>query len=143
MNIDKHIEDFNRIHEEYFREAFQLGTRFSTQGEEGILVCLLRNDRDMLSGELMEKTGLTTGRIANILKVLEKKQLILRLRDEKDKRKVHVRLTDTGFQKAARLQAQIQAERKGLLSWLGEEDGSEWVRITGRCLQYTRESLSK
>ena len=85
------------MHEEYFRESFQLGARFSTPGEDGILLCLLANDQEMLPGELLEKTGLTTGRIANILKALEKKDLISRLRDGGDKRKVHVRLTEKGW----------------------------------------------
>ncbi len=131
------------MHEEYFRESFQLGARFSTSGEDGILLCLLANDQEMLPGELLAKTGLTTGRIANILKALEKKDLISRLRDGGDKRKVHVRLTEKGVQRALELRQQLREERKNLLTWLGEEDSRHWVRLANRCLQYTRESSSK
>lgn len=53
----------------------------------------------MSSGELADSMDLTSGRIANILKSLEKKDMIVREKAPGDKRYVIARLTDKGRDK--------------------------------------------
>ena len=70
-----------------------------SEGERGILGLLGKSYPDPLSsGDLAEKMFIGTGRVGNALKSLEKKGLIYRKKDEKDKRKVWVHLTDLGYQ---------------------------------------------
>ncbi len=70
-----------------------------SEGERGILGLLGKSYPEPLSsGDLAEKMFIGTGRVGNALKSLEKKGLICREKDAKDKRKVWVYLTDHGYQ---------------------------------------------
>ena len=104
------------------------------QGEDGVLLCLRRSDSPMLSGAIMAQTGLTTGRIANILKALERKGLIARTPDEEDRRRVHVALTGAGRDRAERLYERMLARLARTFSRLGETDTRELIRLTDRFL---------
>ena len=84
------------MHLEYMRVLDDIVERSATRGESGVLLYLYHVDRPMYPGELTEKLGLTTGRIANILKELERERLILRTPDVLDKRRVRVALTPEG-----------------------------------------------
>lgn len=57
----------------------------------------------MSSGELADSMDLTSGRIANILKSLEKKDLIFREKASGDKRYVIAGLTDKGRDKIRKI----------------------------------------
>jgi len=56
----------------------------------------LREPRELSAGELARKVQLSQGTITDLLIRLEKRQLILRVRDEADRRRIHVRLTPEG-----------------------------------------------
>ncbi len=71
-----------------------------SEGERGIIGLLGKAyPKPFSSGDLAEKMFVGTGRVGNALKSLERKGLIYREKDEKDKRKVWVHLTKLGYQK--------------------------------------------
>lgn len=102
------------------------------QGEDGVLICLYDQDGPMLSGEIMEQMALTTGRVANILKRLEEKDLVRRSIDSMDRRRVYVSLTDAGFRRGKELHTQSVERLRRLLEYMGERDSQEYVRLLQR-----------
>ena len=84
------------MHLEHIRALDQIVEASNTRGESGMLLYLYHVGRPMYPGELTEKMGLTTGRIANILKVLEQTGMIMRTTDARDRRRVQVELTQEG-----------------------------------------------
>ena len=121
------------------KELYRLGSAITTQGEDGLLLCLYAADRPMLSGELVERMGLTTGRIANILRMLEAKGLVDRAQDASDRRKVHITLSAQGRARAEeQYRARAEAHRR-LLDYLGDEDADSLLHLLERCLEYYAE----
>ena len=56
----------------------------------------LREPRELSAGELARRVHLSQGTITDLLIRLEKRSLIVRLRDETDRRRIQVRLTPEG-----------------------------------------------
>ncbi|MEP9851572.1 MarR family transcriptional regulator [Staphylococcus aureus] len=62
-----------------------------------IVLLYIENDKNVYIKTLCEELYLDSGTISPIIKRLEKKELINRLRTEDDERRVKVRLTDKGL----------------------------------------------
>ena len=120
----------------HLKELYRLGSAIATQGEDGLLLCLYAENRPMLSGELVERMGLTTGRVANILKHMEACGMILRAQDREDKRRVHVSLTDSGRERAEEALRELADSHRALLDHLGARDAGELLRLLRRCASY-------
>ena len=75
---------------------------------------------------------MTTSRIAAVLNSLEKKEMITRLPDPADRRRVAVALTARGedFHLARRKEA--ERDFTHLLERLGEDDARQFVHLLGR-----------
>lgn len=94
----------------------------TTAGEKGILHLLHKSyPAAISSGDLSSMLHVCTGRIGNALKSLEKKNLIRRDKDKKDKRKVLVSLTDYGYQKIDTQLKQVNDFFDELIKRYGEE----------------------
>ena len=100
-----------------------------TRGEIAMLGSLIIEGRDTTPTELSERFRLSTARVANTLNSLEKKGYIQRLHDTKDRRKVIVRITDTGREVAERKHGEAIQHMTDLLSDLGPEDAYDLLRI--------------
>ena len=131
-------EQLGQMNLEHLKELYRLGESLTVQGEEGVLFCLYHARRSMLPGEIMARMGLTTGRVANILRQLEGKGLILRMQDAGDRRRVHVSLTEQGEALANRRYLEFTRRHQALLSYLGDADAREMLRLMQRCLSYFR-----
>ena len=136
MEDNRLTEQLVQMHFEHLKELYRLSDAVIAQGEDGVLLCLYHVNRSMLPGEIMARMGLTTGRVANILRRLEEKGLVLRLQDADDRRRVHVSLTDAGAEAAKALHVDFSRRQGALLGYLGEEDAREALRLLGRCLNY-------
>ncbi len=136
MDLDELTERMGTLCGTRLDEVTRAGGLFSLRGEPAILLCLARADEALLSGELTEQCGLSTGRVANLLRQLEGKGLVVRRGDEEDRRKIYVSLTEAGYMEARRQQERIVSRRKALLSYLGEGDANEFVRLLERCLDF-------
>lgn len=104
-------------------------------GKTGVLTLLFRHTRPMLAGELASTLGLSTGRMASILKGLEGNGLVHRVSVPGDKRRVSVSLTPEGIQWAQGLYEHALAQVSRLLEDLGESDARDLLRLIEKMKQ--------
>lgn len=115
---------------------FRKQTRDFCMGETGILFYLLYHPDGVNAGELSEQLDITTGRVATALNTLEKKKMIKRISDLKDKRKVIIHITDMGKHTVLTKQRRGIGCVEELLQKLGEEDAGELARIMRRLITF-------
>ena len=132
MDAMKLGETLWTMHLEKMRALDQIVERCCARGESGVLMYLFHVGRPMFPGELTGKMGLTTGRIANILKGLETSGLVVRTPDYMDKRRVQVALTPAGEEEARRLNAEGIAFHARLLQILSEEEAIAFIDMIRR-----------
>lgn len=130
------------IHLEYMHALEKIVEQSRVRGESGVVLYLYHVGRPMYPGELTEKLGLTTGRIANILKVLEESKLIVRAMDRLDKRRVRVALTPEGEAHAKRLNAEAVAFHAGLLEHLSPEEARQFLDMLKRLADFPDEEAA-
>lgn len=109
----------------------------SIRGEYGVLNCL--NDMDEKgapAGELCRRLHVVPGRMTDILKRLEEKELIVRSKDDEDRRIVRASITEKGRQLSNERRTEISKEYKGLFDILGENDVRELIRLLRIVLAY-------
>ena len=123
----------------YSKQVSQLAELLQASGEYSILYALYREQRGLTPGDLAETTGLTPGRIANVLKALEKKNRIIRKRDAHDKRKTIVYLTEEGTLYVCQIYHQAETIHQQLVARLGQDDARDFIRITRRLFEISKE----
>lgn len=131
--------DYKSVAEKFMRDSFGKQPPFTppedmSKGEVGILTYLSFVKNGILPGELSKELKLTSGRIAIALKGLEKKGFIRRARDDKDRRKVIVTVTDSGKRHATSQKDKALTELTAIFTYLGETDTLEFLRIYNRIL---------
>lgn len=109
----------------------------SIRGEYGVLRYLKYVQDNVNVGVLTEQLHVVPGRMTDILKGLESKGLIKRCRDEEDKRKVNVCITEEGKIEAKEKRSYITDEYQGLFKILGKEDTKELIRLLKIVLSYS------
>ncbi len=114
---------------EYSGTQFQAAAQEFSAGEIGVLAHLCAAPSDVSAGELSEYLKVSTGRVAAVLNTLEKKNMIRRLRDSSDKRRVIVHITDEGRKTVQKKYAEGIACAENILQKLGEHDAEEFARI--------------
>ncbi len=105
-----------------------------TMGESGILSYLTFAHNNVLVGELVDRLGLSSGRVAIALKGLDKKGDIVRQQMSEDKRKYIVSVTDSGRQKAIDTRQHHVSELTKVFEYLGEKDTLEFIRLHERLI---------
>lgn len=108
----------------------------SIRGEYGVLNCLFDLEDGASAGELCKRLHVVPGRMADILKRLEQKELIVRVRMEDDRRVVKAHITDKGRQISQEKREEIHREYEGLFRILGENDVRELIRLLKIVLSY-------
>ena len=73
MDYRTMAEELYTMHFAYEKSFYQWEENIAARGEDGVLLWLYYSGKDMFSGDIVRKLGLTSGRVANILKALEKK----------------------------------------------------------------------
>lgn len=101
----------------------------SVRGESMTLSIISKNGGFIYPKDIEEKMGISSARVAKIIKGLEEKKLVIRKPDSKDKRKTLVILTDRGKEFENLRKDKINFTLSTMLELLGEEDGAEFVRI--------------
>lgn len=97
----------------------------------------------ILVGDLTNKLQMSTGRIANILKELERKGYILRIQQREDKRKYEVCLTKSGENYSRELYADMVANHRALMEQLGETDGEQLLKLSEKVLRFRKTMVCK
>ncbi len=101
-------------------------------GENKLLLYLFLCADGVTAGELSDKIGVSTARIASILKGLEKKNYLRREADPRDRRRVVVFLTPEGKNTAQEHYEMILRFAVELFRRLGERDTTELLRLVER-----------
>ena len=106
----------------------------SLRGENAVLTCLLHNEEDLHPSELhpselSEKLSLVPGRMADILKTLEKKGMIRREPDPDDKRRVLVKITPKGIRDVTERREKVRSQYSGLYQALGLYDTVKLIEL--------------
>ena len=109
----------------------------SIRGEYGVLSYLVYVQDNVSAGFLTEQFHVVPGRMTDILKGLEGKGFIKRCRDEEDKRKVNVCITEKGRNEAKVRRNYIAEEYEELFEILGEKDTRELIRLLKIVLSYS------
>lgn len=99
--------------------------------------------RPATPGDLSSYLGLSTARIANLLKSLERKGLATRVHDDADRRRVFVSLTDEGRALAHQKSQEMAAMAMAFIEEMGEEDASELIRLLGRTIDYHKRMVGE
>ncbi|MBQ6622391.1 MAG: MarR family transcriptional regulator [Mogibacterium sp.] len=119
----------------HIREVNQLAETLSLKGEDGVLLTLRASSGPVFSGDIVERTGLTTGRVANILKNLEDKRQIDRVQDQEDKRRISVQLTESGREAAEERYRRNICCRQELLDRLATEERDRMFEFLERLIE--------
>ena len=96
--------DFHELGRQLFTEfgsMHQRVSRFADQalgGEMAVMRALMRAGGSLTPSELADRAWVSSARIANILRALEAKGWVEREHSKTDRRRVHVTVTDKGFQ---------------------------------------------
>ena len=101
-------------------------------GEMRILAYLAEDGDGASPGDICENLAMTTPRISSAVASLEKKKLVIRETDERDKRRLHVYITEEGKALVDYKKNELTSALAHLFAELGEDDAREYVRIMGR-----------
>jgi len=108
----------------------------SIRGEYGVLNCLNDLEEGASAGDLGRRLHVVPGRMADILKKLEEKELIVRTKDFADRRVVIAKITEKGKAVSDERRQEIHKEYKGMFDMLGEHDTRELIRLLRIVLSY-------
>ena len=108
----------------------------SIRGEYGVLGFLSECREGATASELCGKLHVVPGRMADILKRLEQKELSFRTRTEDDRRVVKVFATEAGKKLSAEKRREIREDHEGLFKILSEEEVRELIRLLKIMLSY-------
>ncbi len=122
----------------YSKQLSQLTEFLNASGEYSILYLMYHEPDPHSAGEFAERLDLSPGRVANVLKALEKKGLIERKKDPSDGRRTMVTLTQKGREYICQTYTQAIDVYHSLIEEIGEHDTREFLRITKKLLEASR-----
>ena len=122
----------------YSKQLSQLTEFLNASGEYSILYLMYHESDPHSAGEFAERLDLSPGRVANVLKALEKKDLIERKKDPSDGRRTMVTLTQKGKEYICQTYTQAIDVYHSLIEEIGEHDTREFLRITKKLLEASR-----
>ena len=108
----------------------------SVRGEYGVLRYLVYVQDHVSAGLLTEQLHVVPGRMTDILNSLENKGWIARNRDEEDRRRIKVSITEKGKIQARQMRRHIREEYQGMFQILGKRDTEELIRLLKIVLAY-------
>ena len=117
------LTEFGGIH--------QRVSRFVDKALSGEMA-VMRAGGSLTPSELADRALVSSARIANILRALEAKGWIEREHSKTDRRRVHVTVTDKGFQDLEIKRREFEERTAAFLEQLGETDTQEMVRLLRR-----------
>lgn len=143
MSLDVLALEFTDMQLKYSKEISAFLDKASAVGQDRILIYLYKENDHILVGDLTNELQMSTGRIANILKELERKGCILRIQQREDKRKYEVCLTKSGKNYSRELYADMVANHRALMEQLGETDGEQLLKLSEKVLQFGKTMVCK
>jgi len=114
----------------------------SMHGEIFVLLYISKHEYNVIPSEISNEVGISTARVAATLNSLEKKGMITRKIDVNDRRRILVEMTPSGREQIENHFKMIMKITTNMLSYLGENDAKEYVRIMRRLAERSPEDLS-
>ena len=115
------IKLFEQLKELYFSRS-PFGLDEFLQGEMKVLSFISVENRELLPGQISSSLEMTGGRIAGILRSLEKKGFITRRTDELDRRRVLVSITERGSSYIKSRSETLETRLCMLVNAMGQEN---------------------
>ncbi len=113
-------------------------------GGHAVIKLLYTSKETVTAGRIAQYMGVSTARVAVLLKKLSCKGLIEKRRDPTDARVTVVRLTDKGLAQAQKMQQHIRTQAEAIIDRVGMERLMEFME-TGRmiysCLDMPEQTL--
>ena len=134
MNYTELSEELCGVQIRHAEAANRLMSVLSVNGEDGVLLWMLSQQEEIYPSDISEHFGLTTGRVANVLRALERKASVVRVQDKEDLRRFRIELTDSGQQEAERLSHDVLGQHEEILREIGMEDAESMVSLMKRIL---------
>ena len=106
-----------------------------SKGENGVLIYLSFVKNEVSSSELSNKLNVSLPRIANVLNVLENKNLITKKVDKDDKRKTIVAITDEGKKVVLQKKEETIIGLTNILEKMTEEERNDYLRLTKKFIE--------
>ena len=104
----------------------------SKRGIGFALLLLDSSEEQVFAGDLADAMGVSTARVAALLKTMENGGFITRSSSSKDARRTIVELTPEGQAKADAIKALLLHKTEMLFETVGEDDLREFLRISKR-----------
>lgn len=129
--------DYKELTKEFMDDMFLKKPPFKhvldlSRGEMGTMLYLVVENDKAIVGDISNRLELSSGRMASIIKGLEKKGYITKSKSEVDKRKMIVSPTEKGRKLIKEHGETVFNRIYHLLRFLGEEDAKHYVRINKR-----------
>merc|ERR1711879_419633 len=127
MNYDELAREFMKktfLNKPPYRPMLSL-----SRGEMGTLLYLVVESDNRTAGDIANRIGLSTGRMASVLNSLEQKECIIRNKAEDDKRKTIVSSTKKGQDLVHEHSDLVHKHITNMLRFLGNEDAKHFVRV--------------
>lgn len=121
------LTEFGGIHQRVSRFVDK-----ALSGEMAVMRALMLAGGSLTPSELADRAWVSNARIANILRALEAKGWVEREHSKTDRRRVHVIVTDKGFQDLEIKRREFEDRTAAFLEQLGETDTQEMVRLLRR-----------
>ena len=102
----------------------------SNAGMAAVLRILSFEESELSAGRLSERIGVSEARTTVLLKKLERKNYIEKIRDKKDGRVILVRLTEQGMAKANSLHESAQRAVSTIIREVGREKILTFIRLS-------------
>ncbi len=136
--LQKWVEEFGSVQIEIRQLKILSDMKEASRGESLVLYCLAQYDRDVNPKELSDRLGVSTARVAAILKKLEMKQLIERRQDPDNHRQTLVHLLEEGYLQQQEIRQEFESNVAEFLQMFGPEDAAQYLRIRRRILDHYR-----
>ncbi|MGN0487501.1 MAG: MarR family winged helix-turn-helix transcriptional regulator [Acutalibacteraceae bacterium] len=131
------LETFDKIDTEAMLDKFRL----SLKGENLLMVMLGELGGISTQSKLIERLDFTAARLCAIVKSLESKGLVQKLKSSSDKRSVTVALTEEGRCMVASLREELLRNALTIIEQLGEKDVCEFLRIFNKLADIANQAL--
>ncbi|MGN1103002.1 MAG: MarR family winged helix-turn-helix transcriptional regulator [Huintestinicola sp.] len=117
---------FEQLRKLYFSRT-HVGFEEFLRGEMKILSYICVEGGEFLPGQLASSLEMTGGRIAGILRSLEKKGYITRRTDELDRRRVLVSITESGREYIVNRSRALESRLDMLVNAMGKENTERFI----------------
>lgn len=132
-------EELYRVLAELLGRRKNIDVINSIRGEYGVLNCLCGAKEGASAGDLCKRLHVVPGRMADILKSLEQKELIVRAHAVDDRRVVKAQITEKGREVSLMRRQEIREDYAGLFQLLSENEVRELIRLLKIMLSFCPE----